>query len=362
MARTSKSANAGVHTATGIEFQKHCALYLFLEQYEDLKGKSYFICIEHHDDFLFCFKNPENLIYLIDTYQSKKSSTQWSMSKEFFDFLKKIAETGIALRNDEIKKSADYTHNLHFITNYDIALQAGKPPVYCLINAANQKVKYTELDQKIRDEIKEKIKLLLVSPYEPLKELDNVTLAFIDMAKASEKQKELLLGKFVNVFGNKVADPKAGLEILLLLFREIETRLNQGNVIKLLDTSKRVESEKLNDAIKLITTKTKAYDLWRSEKKAIAKLLTIPIAEQTQFELEFDNSLDLFKDLTQAEHQKILNFVEANRTLLAQHTEEPDCINALHEKFNQAHRSQLTGLQVKSAIFAAYMEVKGQGI
>ena len=69
-----KEVNAGVHNATGIEFQKHCALYIFLENYEDIKDKQFFICIEHHDDFIFCYQNDHDVISAIDTYQAKKSS------------------------------------------------------------------------------------------------------------------------------------------------------------------------------------------------------------------------------------------------------------------------------------------------
>ena len=30
-------SNSGVHGTGGYEFQKHCALYIFLEQYNDIK-------------------------------------------------------------------------------------------------------------------------------------------------------------------------------------------------------------------------------------------------------------------------------------------------------------------------------------
>ena len=33
-------ANSGVDGASGYEFQKHCALYIFLEQYEEIKDNN----------------------------------------------------------------------------------------------------------------------------------------------------------------------------------------------------------------------------------------------------------------------------------------------------------------------------------
>jgi len=55
MATKNKYSNSGVDGAGGYEFQKHCALYIFLEKYEDIKDSKYFICLEHYEDFLFCY-------------------------------------------------------------------------------------------------------------------------------------------------------------------------------------------------------------------------------------------------------------------------------------------------------------------
>ncbi len=74
MAQQNKSANAGVHNSIGIEFQKHCALYLLFEKYAAIENRKYFICIEHHDDFLFCYQTQGDLLESIEAYQAKKSS------------------------------------------------------------------------------------------------------------------------------------------------------------------------------------------------------------------------------------------------------------------------------------------------
>ena len=70
VAKINKKDNAGVHGATGYEFQKHCAIYLLLEDYEILKDKSYLVYFEHHDDFLFCYTN-ESLLDAIHLYQAR---------------------------------------------------------------------------------------------------------------------------------------------------------------------------------------------------------------------------------------------------------------------------------------------------
>lgn len=75
MGKPNRTVNAGVHGAAGIEFQKHCALYLLFEEYDNLNDTKYFICIEHKDDFLFCYQDKEGLVHSIDCYQAKKSST-----------------------------------------------------------------------------------------------------------------------------------------------------------------------------------------------------------------------------------------------------------------------------------------------
>ena len=55
---TDKSTNAGVDAQTGFALQRNSALYLLLEEYHSkFKERKYFICLEHHDDFIFCFLN-----------------------------------------------------------------------------------------------------------------------------------------------------------------------------------------------------------------------------------------------------------------------------------------------------------------
>lgn len=68
-----KFVNSGTDSQTGYALQRNSALYLLVEKYfEKFHGKKYFICLEHHDDFLFCFLNNAYEAEKIEAYQSKK--------------------------------------------------------------------------------------------------------------------------------------------------------------------------------------------------------------------------------------------------------------------------------------------------
>lgn len=362
MAKSAKSANAGVNTGTGIEFQKHCALYLLLENYHSLKDKKYFICIEHHDDFLFCYQTSENHISSVEAFQAKKSSNAWKISAALYEILKKLVETGEALVNDSIQKTDDYQHSLHFITNNNIHLEIkGKkdaPSVSTIINEANSQIQFLTLNQVLQDKLRNEVELLLANTAH-INQLEFSTFVFIDLTRTSKNQVQQLIAKFGEIFGQDVSDHKAAVKILMELFREVELTHNQNGQVKLLDESKRVDSVAIQRAIGVITTQQRAYDLWKSKKDVISTNLAIPLSKQTQFKLDFVNSLDLFKDLKQAEHQKVLKFVEANRNILDSNTHEQECIKEFYSMYIAKNNSQLEELQLKAAIYAAYVQIQG---
>ena len=74
-----------------------------------------------------------------------------------------------------------------------------------------------------------------------------MSLGYIDFPKSNQAQKDYLVGEFSRVFGDKVYDHKAAVDTLLFLFRNVENTLNQGNVAKLMDKSKRVDYIQIND-------------------------------------------------------------------------------------------------------------------
>lgn len=358
-----KSSNAGVHGSVGFEFQKHCALYILFDQYENLKQINFFICLEHHDDLLFCYQTDDETITSIDAYQAKKSSGEWNQG-EMYEVLKKMTDVGISLKNDNILKLDSYTHNLEFLTNNTINLSNGKRKKGLrkshTINETTNRLKLIDLNQEIISIIKSEIQKLLDENLEGLTELNNISMAYIDLPKSSKHQKDSLVGHFERIFGNTVTDHRAAVETLLLLFREVENTLNSGNVVKLMDQSKRVSSETINKALNIITTKKMAFSFWRKEEKEASIKLKISISEKKKFESDFINSIDRFKDKKQVEHQKIFSFVNNNKSALTNFIDEIDCIEYLYEEFLKNINSPLPQLSIKAAIFAAYIEVRAE--
>ncbi|AKL96132.1 hypothetical protein CACET_c26870 [Clostridium aceticum] len=364
MDRPNKTANAGVHGSTGFEFQKYCALYILFDKYKEIKNRKYFICLEHHDDFLFCYQSNDEFIESIDVYQAKKSSSEWNQGKELYEILKKMLDVGAALHNDNIPKWDNYYHNLEFTTNNSIKLNNGinrnGERITATINESNNRLKFIDLNEEIASKIETEVKKLLGKNLVGLEELDNVSMAYIDLPKKDKQQKDSLVGFFNSLFGKKVSDHRAAVDTLLLLFREVENTLNNGNIVKLMDKSKRVSSDMVNEALNIITTKNMALELWRAEKKQACEKLGIVISERKKFEEDFCNSIDRFKDKQQVEHQKIFSFVYKNKNYLDNFIEEIDCIQAFYEDFKNNVNSLLAPITIKAAIYAAYIEVRDE--
>lgn len=360
MAKQIKVANAGVHAAAGFEFQKYCALHILFENYSTIQGRSYFICIEHHNDVLFCFVDHAKMLESINAYQTKKSSTQWALGADLSDILKKITQVGLDLHADPEPKNSRYSHTLQFITNNSIQMTCGRrPPVETeLINESNTEVKYVNLHGEIKANIIKKLKDISVVAANQLAELDNLSLAYIDFPRKAQSQKDNLVGQFKRIFGNRVRDAVAAIDSLLLLFRGVETTLNNHGVSKLMDKSKRIEGDAIASAIHIITSQVKAYELWRDKGDILAGQLNISAWDHKQFELKFQNSFDLFKDLRQAEHQKILKYVLTNKSRWTQ-TNDVAVITAIYTAYTAENNTRLLPLDLKAAISAAYIELKG---
>lgn len=361
MSSLNKFPNAGVHGTIGFEFQKHCALFMLFDRYEILKQEKFFICLEHHDDLIFCYLTDDEIIVSIDAYQAKKSSKPWNQS-ELYEILKKMAEVGTSLKKDEFPKIDICKYNLEFITNNTINLTNGRKEKNQnkshTINEITSHLKMGDLDQEVIDLIKSQIKKSLGENLESLKEIDNISMSYIDLPKDYKHQKDSLVGHFGRIFGNTVNDHRAAVETLLLLFRDVENTLNNGNIVKLMDSSKRVSSGVINETLDIITTKKMAFDFWRGEEKEASRKLEISIFDKKRFELDFINSIDRFKDKKQTEHQKIISFVKDNRNALSNFTDDVDCIKYLYEKFQKDIFSTLPEINTKAAIFAAYLEVR----
>jgi len=354
-----QAANAGVRAQTGFALQRNMALYILLDEYDkNFKDGNYFVSLESHEDLLFCFLNDKNEAIHIASYQSKKkSSGSWTITAAFSKVLLKVLGVGIDLINDSIKKSSDYTHDLFFSSNATITLESNQTNKAntdsVIINEENCEIRFSELDADIRKTFEDKIIKKLTTELKD--QINNLNLKFIEFNRTDKEQKNQLEGKLTETFGRKISDKRAALDTLISKFHSIELIYNQGSIPKLLDVRKRVSSQEIEATLKIITTKSKAFDYWRAKKTEISIKLRVRPFEKDDFEHLFELSFDLFKDLKQAEHIKILIFVKNNYKQCLGFTEE-ECVGEMFEEIKENQRPKFKDLELKAIIYAAYFE------
>lgn len=354
------SQNAGVNAQTGFALQRNTALYLLLENYfGKFKDKDYFICLEHHDDFLFCFTNENNKVEIIEAYQSKKKSpTSWTLDSSLYQIIKKLLQTGKELWKDTFPKSPTYKHSLYFSTNQTINLvikEKGKVIDSVSIKEDNQITNFELLPQKIQDKISEGIADNILKD-----ELSKLNFLWLDLNRTVEKQENELVGQLDKVFGNRIYNKRAAVKAIIELFREIEEKYNQGNKAKLLDKSKRVNSNQIEETFKIITSQSKCFEFWHNRSREVSIALKIKPSERNEFEFAFEASFDFFKSLQEAEHRKILEFVSLNVVKCQTYTDE-DNVAELILMFNDVETSTLGEIELKAVFFAAFFEVTFKG-
>lgn len=350
--------NAGVHSNIGMDFQKNCTIYLFLEKYNILKNQRYFIVLEHLEDIIFGFLENNTILSKIETYQAKKSSTKWT-SGAILEIIKKIAETSQSILDDPHTKSITFNQENYFVTNNTIELKSTikKQDFICTVNESTQNYAYKNLDQNIKDKLLKGNKSVIFST-ENETNFETLNFRFIDLGRTTQSQLDLLKGMFCTVFGNSISDHKAALNTFYYALKTIESNLNQGNVAKLSDNKKRIESYEIEEILNILTTKKLAYDYWRDKGEEIRQKLGVNIFDASTFELHYLNSFDKFKDINESEHQKIFNFVENNRQIFKNHISDKDCMSDFINSFNKEKSSTLLNLQLKATIVAAYIEIK----
>ncbi|QYS89039.1 DUF4297 domain-containing protein [Flavobacterium davisii] len=125
-----KTINSGPDAQNGFALQRNTAIFLLLDNYfNKFQDKKYFVCLEHHDDFLFCFLNENDEVNLIEAYQSKKKNPNiWRLNPELYEILTKLLKTGKELIQDNIPKSSTYNHILYFSSNQIIDLKHNPNP------------------------------------------------------------------------------------------------------------------------------------------------------------------------------------------------------------------------------------------
>lgn len=351
------SLNAGPRAENGFALQRNSALYLLMENYHSkFRGEKFFICLEHHDDFLFVFLDDHEEVAYIEAYQSKKKSPdKWTINQEMSTIIGKLLSTGVNLIKDPIPKSEDYTHCLFFSSNSSIRLKEGATNIS--IDEERLSIAYKSLGDKLQDKIRLKLKEDLngVFTAELEAELQNLHFHYIVLPRTDKEQQNQLIGKIEEVFKDSVSNPRAALITILHLFRNIETIYNQGNTARLLDESKRVHSEDISEVFSLITTKSKAFNFWRDESKSISRILNIKPFERDQFKMSFESAFDLFKSLEQVQHQRVLKFVKENY-LKCITTQEEENVLELFDMIRSETSVPFDDLNLKATIYAAYFE------
>lgn len=361
-----QSVNAGVRAQQGFALQRNIALFIILDNYDrKFDGARYFLSLEHLEDILFCYLNEHGQAIKVETYQSKKKSGgSWKISVELAEIIVKILKTGKSLVSDSHPKCCSYSHDLYFSSNATIQLETKSK---CLtdkkcktyskaVNEENSEVIYDELDPLIKNAITTKLEDHPLYTDENLcSELKNLKFLYIDFSRTNKEQENQLRSKLEDVFERKISDSKAALESIFRLFKDVELTYNQKSIARLSDKSKQVQSEEINNAIEVITTKSKAFEFWRGHKREVAQKLEIKPFERDAFEMIFSLAFDLFKSKDEAEHQKILGFVKDNYRQCSGFTED-DCIEELVEKFSHTNSSPFDEQTLKATMYAAYFE------
>lgn len=355
-------SNSGVQANVGFDFQRNTCIYVFLDNYISWKNKEYFIMLEHYDDIVFGFLNSNGELSQVTTYQAKKSATVWT-TNQVYEIIQKISNSGIEMLKDNISKSTDYKQSQHFISNNTIALDyqcsIEKKIKKVYVNETNESVAYTSLNTDCQNSLK-KGNSDIKFDSEQIDHFNNLNFTYIDLGRNTKSQLELLKGKFETVFGKSIMDHTAARDTLIFHLKEIESTYNQGDIPKFSDKHKRLESTKIDIILNILTTKNLAIEFCRKKAEKICEELSINVFDAMSFELDFENSLDEFKDLKQGEHQKIKQFIESKKSIFSNFTNDVLCIKELYNLFIKEQNSTLNPLQLKASMAAGYFLILNQ--
>jgi len=358
MSEIVNDTNSGVEALTGFSFQRNSAIFIVLDNYDFFVTHDFFICIEHHDDLIFSYLNDSNEICKIDAYQAKKSVSEWGTGSSLVEIIAKMTLVGRDLERDVVDKSENYSHDLTFLTNKSVKLNCGSKKNgekhSEIIRENNLVACYSNLHSRIQDNILNKLKNYTFEA----DQLEKINFRYIDIGNTDKAQRNQLIGMLSDIFKDKVSDPSAALDLILKLFREVETVFNQGNTSKLLDESKRIYGKYVLEAINVICNKSKAFKLWRDNAQELSEALKIPVSKGRNYTQHLNNCFDYFKDLNQVEFQKIYHFVNDNREMDDLSYSDTSCITKLNAKFHQIYQTQLDNVLVSFAIVAAYVETR----
>jgi hypothetical protein len=354
--------NSGVQANVGFDFQRNTCIYVFLDNYHIWKNQEYFIMLEHYDDIVFGFLNSNGELSQVTTYQAKKSAKVWT-TNQVYEIIQKICNSGIEMLKDSIIKTSDYKQSQHFISNNTIILNykcsTDKKNKKVYVNETNESIAFKSLNVDCQNSLK-KGNSNIKFDSQQIDHFKNLNFTYIDLGRNTKSQLELLRGKFESVFGKSIIDHTAARDTLIFHLKEIESTYNQGDIPKFSDKNKRFESVKIKTIFNILTTKNLALDFCRKKAEKICEELSINVFDATFFELNFENSLDEFKDLRQGEHQKIIRFIESKKSIFSNFTNDILCIKELYSLFIKEQNSTLNSIQLKASMAAGYFLILNQ--
>lgn len=353
------SSNSGVEGASGYSFQRCCVIFLLFEAYETIKLEDYFICVEHHEDFLFAFSDSLGKLKNIDTYQAKKSRDDWKIDNDLCEIIGKMTLVGKNLLNDSYPKSSNYQHALKFLTNRNITLKSKKQKEVKQetekIQVTNKITRYLDLHRDIKDNIEPRI---IPSNLEAI-QLGSIEFQYIDLPQSYRGWQRVLTGLSIEKFGASVNDHEAVVSTLMRLLQNVEQTYNDNNLVMLSDQSKRLTRDKVDETFNMLTESKKSFDFWRQYSDQLSTTLDIRLPIRRKAKELLENCFDYFKDIQQVEYKKIYRFVERRTDIDENHNSEADCIVELYHQYVQEFNPRLERHMIAFAIIAAYTETRG---
>lgn len=353
------SSNSGVEGASGYSFQRCCVVFLLFEGFETINLDNYFICLEHHEDFLFAFLDENGDLKKVDTYQAKKSRDDWKTDIDLCEIIGKMTSVGKELLNDSHSKSGDYQHTLNFLTNRNILLTSKKEKEIkqqkVKIQVSNKLKKYPELHDDIKKNIETKINKEILEKTQ----LENIQFQYIDLPQSYRNWQRGLKGLSIEHFGQEVNDHEAVISTLMRLLQDVEQTYNNNNLVLLSDPSKRITRKKINETFDMLTESKKSFDFWRKYSEQLSNDLNLKLPIRRRAKELLDNCFDYFKDIQQIEYRKVYKFVEKRTDIDENHTSEAECIVDLYKCYLNEFRPRLESHMVAFAVIAAYVETRG---
>ncbi len=354
--------NGGVEAGRGFSFQKCAALCLLLDDFPSFGKRKYFLAFEHHDDFLFAFYDGNDELDEVKAYQAKKKSlsSSWGTNDKLAEILCKLTMTGQRISQDNsINKSKNYSHRLSFISNAEIKLtngKAGKKKKSISVKEDTTPIRFLTLDKEIQIKLED----IINSNAEPndISQMNGLEFANISLNHSHKVNKDYLVGKMTSMFGDKISDYVAALDVLMTLFTDSELEFNKNGLPELSHSAKWVAKSQIENAMDVLTSQKKAYNLWRKYAEVLGENLKIKFRYSKNYEEHIDNCFDGFKSLRNSELLKVKSLVKEHKDIVEDEYNECDGIISLIEYIRSEYKISLESHIIVFAVIASYVEME----